>query len=997
MDFDGYARSGYTQYKEFAETVADILRAAISAQPPDYRVQQVQSRPKDPKSLKRKLAERGLSESTAIENELKDLAGCRVILYTNTDVDRFLSSRVIFENFEVDFDGSKIHHAPGSDRTADQLYFGIHYLVSMKEERLALPEYARFRGMRCEIQVQTILHHAWAETSHDILYHPVAIAGFGTKQFEAIKKRLGKIMNEYLLPAGYEFQKVQHDYERLLAGKELFDRGALERLGEAKNNNERQEQLKHIREDLLPLYDDVPAIAPDVIGRAAEAITQGRDTPTVKIKTPFGNFDGRTPEDVVKEGLKLIDILRFVDVELTFKTLRELYAAAHTDDERGLILKSVETLSQNDLQVWKQVGFGVQQKLHGAIRALSTEEREALRPVIIATGNKFLETELHGTTWHFNSVTIHRGSVGASGQYGKFRTDVISTLFELYDSSSSDVEKRQIERALGSGTRLPMDGGRDGLIEIVLDDTRKIVDFFANRTSGQPYMLLQEIEHQYLYLYRRSCELVAGKWSDAIKEKAGAVVAAIEVFLDRLNSDERFVKFKTLVGFQSVFPMQWDGDPFDIEGRQKYRSEQIRAYAASVSDANKDAWFEVVELCASVKSDDLATFPSFGEFLKELASRSPAIALEFLRRNEALLGGFIPAILGGLEGSKQPDTGLALANEWINRGEHLHGIAHYVRFTEAAPAELVAKVGAKAVECKDVSAAIGVIAAIISRKLTLLVDTVFVPIIRMFSELGDARWVNGIWHLQTLREFLAGLSVGQCQLILDNMVLRSRIEHHDEWILREIASQYPAIVWQFFKTRLDRESEEGSEERYEAVPFQMTELNKPLARDAALALRNVRSWYAPGDHMFQFTGGRLMHNVFPTFTKEFETELVNLVCAGKLDDIDFALSVLRSYDGGQFLHEVCKAVVAVLPDDERRLNEVEIILQSTGVVTGEFGMVQVYQARKEEVADWLADARLKVRAFAERYQRTLDRAIAAEQRRSESGHELRRMEWEVEE
>jgi hypothetical protein len=57
-------------------------------------------------------------------------------------------------------------------------------------------------------------------------------------------------------------------------------------------------------------------------------------------------------------------------------------------------------------------------------------------------------------------------------------------------------------------------------------------------------------------------------------------------------------------------------------------------------------------------------------------------------------------------------------------------------------------------------------------------------------------------------------------------------------------------------------------------------------------------------------------------------------------------------------------------------------------------MVQAYQARKEELADWLADARPKVQAFAERYQRTLDRAIAAEQRRSESDHELRRMEWE---
>jgi ppGpp synthetase/RelA/SpoT-type nucleotidyltranferase len=996
MDYDEYVRTGISRYREFAGTVADILRAAITAQPQDYRVQQVQSRPKDPMSLKRKLAERGLSESVAIENELKDLAGCRVILYTNTDVDRFLSSRVIFENFDVDFDGSKIHHATGSDRAADQLYFGIHYLVSIKEKRLTLPEYARFRGMRCEIQVQTILDHAWAETSHDILYHPVAMPGFGTKKFGAIKKRLARIMNEHLIPAGYEFQKVQHDYERLLASKELFDRGALERLGEAKNNNERQERLEHIRKDLLPLYDDIPAVAPDVIKQAASAIKQARDVPTVKIETPFGDFAGRSAQDVVKEALQLIDNLRFVDIELTFRTLCELYRTARADDERGLILKSIETLAQNDLHVWKQVGFGVQQKLHDAIRALPEDERQALHPVIIAMGDKFLETELHGTTWHFNSVTMHRGSVGASGEYGKFRTDVISTLFELYDNSSSDIEKRQIVQALNNGTRVPMDGGRDNLIEMVLDDTQRIVKFFSDRTSAQPFMLLQEIEHQYLYLHRRSSGLAAGMWAVPIKEKAGAVVAAIEVFRDRLNSNDRFVKFKTLVGFQSVFPMQWDGDIFDIEGQQKYRSVQIKAYAASVSDANKESWFEIVELCASVKSDDLATFPSFGEFLKELAARSPAIALDFLKRNEGLLDGFVAAILGGLEESAQPEAGLALASEWIERGEHLHGIAHYVRFTEAAPVELVANVGAKAVECKDGNAAIGVVAAIISRKLTSLVDTVFVPIIRMFTELGDARWVHGIWFLPPLRQFLAGLSESQCLVILDNMVLRDRIEHHDEWILREVAGRYPAIVWQLFKTRLDRGRNDDSETRYEPVPFQMTELNEPLAQDAALAIRSVRSWYTPGDHMFQFTGGRLLHNVFPAFTPEFETELVNLVRGANSDDIDFAVSILRSYDGGKFLHEVCKAVVDALPDDDEQLNEIEIILQSTGVVSGEFGMVQAYQGRKEEVQDWLTDPRPKVRAFGERYQRTLDRAIAAEQRRSESNHELRRMDWEEE-
>jgi ppGpp synthetase/RelA/SpoT-type nucleotidyltranferase len=242
MNHGEYIRDGRPRYELFARTVVRILQAAIDAGPQAFRLQQITHRAKDPVSLKRKLTERGLLDSNSIEEELKDLAGCRLIFYTNTDVDRFLNSRLIFENFVVDFDGSKIHHAVGTERSADELYFAIHYLVSVTPARLALPEYAQFQGMRCEVQLQTILNHAWAETSHDVVYHPAPMQGFGTKQFADIKKRTANIMNKYLLPAGYEFQKVQHDYERLLAGKELFDRRTLETLDTAKDNNERYEQ-----------------------------------------------------------------------------------------------------------------------------------------------------------------------------------------------------------------------------------------------------------------------------------------------------------------------------------------------------------------------------------------------------------------------------------------------------------------------------------------------------------------------------------------------------------------------------------------------------------------------------------------------------------------------------------------------------------------------------------------------------------------------------------
>jgi hypothetical protein len=74
-------------------------------------------------------------------------------------------------------------------------------LVKLKENRLALPEYARFRGLVAELQVRTILQHAWAEIEHEIQYKAVdvlpkeisrrflALAGMleiGDREFQAL-------------------------------------------------------------------------------------------------------------------------------------------------------------------------------------------------------------------------------------------------------------------------------------------------------------------------------------------------------------------------------------------------------------------------------------------------------------------------------------------------------------------------------------------------------------------------------------------------------------------------------------------------------------------------------------------------------------------------------------------------------------------------------------------------------------------------------------------
>jgi hypothetical protein len=74
--------------------------------------------------------------------------------------------------------------------------------------------------------------------------------------------------------------------------------------------------------------------------------------------------------------------------------------------------------------------------------------------------------------------------------------------------------------------------------------------------------------------------------------------------------------------------------------------------------------------------------------------------------------------------------------------------------------------------------------------------------------------------------------------------------------------------------------------------------------------------------------------------------------------------------------------------------KVEIGLQNTGVVSGEFGFAETYRRKKSEIASWLEEDRSRIREFAEQFMTKLDRMIAAEQRRAEQEKELRRREFE---
>src|SRR5215216_616138 len=112
MNLEDYERGENEKYAEFAAVVLAILRAALE---PDksFRLYTGQSRSKGRNSLFKKLRHRNLLAHPNIEQQIKDLAGCRLIFYSNDDVNRFMHSRIVPDNVEVIWDESKIHHPVG--------------------------------------------------------------------------------------------------------------------------------------------------------------------------------------------------------------------------------------------------------------------------------------------------------------------------------------------------------------------------------------------------------------------------------------------------------------------------------------------------------------------------------------------------------------------------------------------------------------------------------------------------------------------------------------------------------------------------------------------------------------------------------------------------------------------------------------------------------------------------------------------------------------------
>jgi len=220
-------------YKEFSKAMKSILETILRNN--QFKYQTVSCREKEVYSLERKLkTDKNLQKlRLRTVREIDDLAGCRIVFYTNDDIQRFIN--YVHKEFKV---------VKQNLRYSDDDYNALHIIVGLSRHRLRLGEYARFRSLKCEIQLTTVLFHAWAEMAHGVTYKPEEeLVEFDERTLDSLKEYFSKVMREHLKQAQYTFDFIAKQVENLRQGKQVFDIEFLKSIVASKSNSELFQKL----------------------------------------------------------------------------------------------------------------------------------------------------------------------------------------------------------------------------------------------------------------------------------------------------------------------------------------------------------------------------------------------------------------------------------------------------------------------------------------------------------------------------------------------------------------------------------------------------------------------------------------------------------------------------------------------------------------------------------------------------------------------------------
>lgn len=221
----------YPLYEDFIPRVHSIIKEFLNKTP--IAVSKIAYRTKSLESLLEKIERKGFADPF---RQIKDFAGIRIVTYYPDDIQKVV--KILQQEFEIDE-----RHSVYSHNEEDFGYKSIFLIASLPSSLSVLDEWRRFAELTVEIQIRTILQHAWADMSHQFDYN--------------ITDQAPTELREQLFFVSSQFKIIDKEFMKLRElAKDVAQGEKIDRISKVLPTSTHIEEIMHRYSEKRPLYED---------------------------------------------------------------------------------------------------------------------------------------------------------------------------------------------------------------------------------------------------------------------------------------------------------------------------------------------------------------------------------------------------------------------------------------------------------------------------------------------------------------------------------------------------------------------------------------------------------------------------------------------------------------------------------------------------------------------------------------------------------------------
>lgn len=940
-------------YEDLAKSVKKILGSLLKEN--NFFYQTTTYRLKNLPSLAKKVSDGNYKKLS----DIYDVAGCRVIFYLESDIDRF--TRLIYEEF------GKENIVKYALKYSEEGYNAQHVVIKLNKERLGLSEYSKFKGLVCEIQLTTVLFHAWSEMEHDTIYKPKKeLQKFNQEYFKSLEDEFSKIMKDHIKQASYSFEFIYMNMEHLKKGKQIFSLDFFKSVSGLTSNNEIYENLKLLHNYVERFGDKAPKEL-GIIELIKGILEKSKKLKIEERKTIIGTLKGIGYSEVAVLCIEILEELRYLHTREIFRILVELSSSADKPiSERAL--KAIEKLSQYTLHVLQKVSYYPQDIILSEIKKWDNKILVKNLPAMNASLRKVLDTTFEGHSMKdYKTFTWQSGSLKGSEKLEEIRSNTIVFLKKTYPLCKSVPEQVSILNTLNEATHTPRQGnyGQD-IIDAVVKSTNEIIDFYISIVKTSENRVVKEIDEQ-------------AQW---FQERFGSSLLRIDELEKLIKESKSYNIYRVFVGYE----YRYRGTD-NWKDAQEERSKKIKEYVKDFSKKTYEKWKEIILSISKDKNEktDMSEFQHFFTFLTDIAKEKPDLALKLIKESEEELEPIILNLFSGLWQSVKHKQFKTMVEAWVKKGDYLNSFSSMQIYFPPIDKTLLKELLKKAIEKSDTRTINNVIQAVVFNfDGAGEMKQIFMNTIASASKLKDSDWVFSSWV--KLEKILQDLTEKESMIVLDNLITSPRVDYHVEEALGIISIKSPASVVNFFHRRIQHKLK-NKDEKYDAIPYDFHGLNEKLSPHGKNLLPIILAWYKEKDWLFRWEASRLIQNIYPQFNSELEALLLERIKTGGEDNADIVMHILDGYDGEIFTHKVCKEFIKKYKK-EKYQRSMRIFLSKTGTVMGEYGLVEAYKKKIDEIQSWKEEKDPTILTFIKSYEKSLNSQIVFEKKNADGTIEM---------